>query len=170
MATFNLGAGNNDFPGPGQDNTGNDTIRGDGGNDTLRGDGGNDRIFGGAGNDRLFGGEGYDDLYGGAGHDRLTGGPGQDYYIYNSAGEIRGDMITEFEDGEKIDLSNVAGVNTFAGLKNDAGQGEVVQIEANNGGFLTFEVDPVGHGNENEVRFEVDPDFPGNFYGGDFIV
>jgi hypothetical protein len=46
----------------------------------------------------------------------------------------------------------------------------VVQIEANNGGFLTFEVDPVGHGNENEVRFEVDPDFPGNFYGGDFIV
>ena len=140
MATFNLGAGNNDFPGPGQDNSGNDTIRGDGGNDTLRGDGGNDRIFGGAGNDRLFGGEGYDDLYGGAGHDRLTGGPGQDYYIYNSAGEIRGDKITEFEDGEKIDLSNVTGVNTFAGLKNDAGQGEVVQIEANNGGFLTFEV------------------------------
>lgn len=108
-------------------NGGNDTLIGNGGNDTLAGGAGNDSLLGGAGNDRLTGeagndvltggsgadvlrgGEGNDVLTGGTGSDTLTGGPGADRFVFASAAEAAGDVITDFRrgQGDRIDLSGI---------------------------------------------------------------
>ena len=100
--------------------TGHDTIDGGNNNDRLNGDSGDDVIFGGRGNDvasggddddylsggqgndRLSGGNGRDALEGGAGRDQLTGGANEDVFIF--AGKTGRDTITDFEDGDRIDL------------------------------------------------------------------
>lgn len=110
MPTFTLTEGNDTFPGPGDDNSGDDNINALGGNDSvgagdgndavvsgagddialgelgddlLNGDAGNDTLFGGDGDDAVFGGADDDTAYGGAGADDLQGGIGND--------ELRGD-------------------------------------------------------------------------------
>ncbi|NKD86617.1 calcium-binding protein [Haematospirillum jordaniae] len=87
---------------------GDDTLSGGAGDDTLTGDKGHDVLTGGAGHDELTGGDGEDSLTGGADGDRLTGGAGADRFVYTTAAETRGDVITDFTVGEdRIDLSAV---------------------------------------------------------------
>jgi Ca2+-binding RTX toxin-like protein len=132
---INLGAGNDKFPGPGQNNagdddvqggTGNDTLRGDGGFDTLRGDGGKDKIYGGADNDNLFGGADNDYLNSGTGNfDDVTPGGGADRIDFNKFTDISnvqpdvatarasddGDFIFDFSGNDTIDFSDINGLH-----------------------------------------------------------
>ncbi|MEM7508456.1 MAG: calcium-binding protein [Pseudomonadota bacterium] len=102
------GAGNDIVEG----GSGADTLFGGAGNDTLEGEGGSDLLFGGAGGDVLLGGSGADRLNGGGGGDLLTGGAGADVFVY-SAGR---DTISDFEAGDRIDLSDLLAVSGFDNL------------------------------------------------------
>jgi Ca2+-binding RTX toxin-like protein len=100
--------------------------------DRLRGDGSANNLDGGAGNDTLEGAEG---------PDRLTGGGGTDTFVFRSVGDTAvgktsRDVITDFVDGDLIDLSAidaVAGTRTndafvlTEGFTGAAGQLVVVQ-------------------------------------------
>jgi len=107
------GAGNDKLFG----NGGADKLYGDAGNDTLNGGGGNDELYGGAGKDVLIGGAGNDRLDGGAGADTLTGGKGADTFVFATAKEANGDVITDFssKQGDIIDLSGIDADTTMAG-------------------------------------------------------
>ena len=78
MADFILTTDDDIFPGPLDDNSGDDLINGLAGNDFIKGGKGNDTLSGGDGNDNLKGGGGADDLSGGDGNDKLNGGGGSD--------------------------------------------------------------------------------------------
>ena len=104
---------------------GNDAIFGDavflsgnGGADILTGGAGNNSLFGGLGNDILRGMGGNDHLNGSMGDDRLEGGAGNDIFVFgNSFGR---DVITDFNEfsaAEKIDLSVVSAITSFADLQ-----------------------------------------------------
>lgn len=118
-----MGGANNDGirGGQGSDSikgdAGNDKLLGDSGNDTLSGGSGNDTLSGGSGNDRLFGGRNNDVINGNGGNDRLSGQAGADQFVF-SAGR---DVVTDFdpsEDGETINLRNVATIRDFDDLMN----------------------------------------------------
>lgn len=106
---------------------GNDLIKAAGGNDTVRAAGGDDQIKGGDGNDVLRGGTGDDVIYGrqdddrlvgGRGDDTLIGGGGDDTFVFRAAGDLGDaagatDTITDFHQGDRIDLRHVeAGAET----------------------------------------------------------
>ncbi|MCH2247171.1 MAG: hypothetical protein MK111_21510 [Crocosphaera sp.] len=98
---------------------GNDTISGNDGNDQLHGGKGADILHGGDGEDTLYGhfdddtltgGDGNDNLIGGEGADILTGGDDADIFLYNSFNDSTStnpDRITDFETGDRIDLSKL---------------------------------------------------------------
>lgn len=122
---------------------GADTIKGGSGADHLFGGGGNDNLYGGSGDDTLvgdndaipfslngvdtlYGGGGNDVLYGGGKADILTGGTGSDTFLFkvgfgaqNESKVGEADTITDFQVGDRIDVSqidanaNVAGNNAF---------------------------------------------------------
>ncbi|WP_299737525.1 hypothetical protein [uncultured Roseobacter sp.] len=106
---------------------GDDTMSGENGDDTLDGGAGDDRVIGNRGNDILRGGAGDDRLQGfaqrdtldgGTGNDRLSGGTGSDTFIFRD-GDGR-DEITDFnpfDTNEKIDLSDVTAITSFADLQ-----------------------------------------------------
>jgi Ca2+-binding RTX toxin-like protein len=119
------GSGNDTIDG----GAGRDTIYGGSGWDTLFGGAGRDTLWGGSGNDTLNGdndavefslhgvdtmngGSGHDTLYGGGQADIMTGGSGNDTYIYkvgvgtqNESRVGAADHITDFQTGDKIDVS-----------------------------------------------------------------
>ena len=98
--------GGNSYSVPGAAPTdGNDTLDGGSGNDYLYGGSGNDLLSGGSGNDYLDGGAGDDVLIGGAGNDTLNGGAGNDTFRYLSVADMVGDSITNFQGGDRLDLS-----------------------------------------------------------------
>ncbi|WP_292933770.1 hypothetical protein [Novosphingobium sp. PASSN1] len=93
--------------------TGNDQLLGGDGADRLSGESGNDTLLGGLGHDRLAGGNGNDDLSGGRDADELTGGGGADVFRYAALAESTAsarDLITDFEPGDRIDLSAIDAV------------------------------------------------------------
>ncbi len=92
--------------------SGNDILHGDADNDTLYGGDGDDTLYGGGGADRLFGGRGDDTLKGGRGNDTLYGGLGADTFVF-AAGDGP-DTITDFGEGDTIEIAGVAG--GFEGL------------------------------------------------------
>ena len=103
---------------------GNDVMAGDAGHDNMYGNGGNDNMNGGEGNDFMEGHDGNDVMRGSSGNDRINGGLGDDnlggdsgadrFIFGNGWGD---DIIADFENGlDIIDMSNVAGVNSFADL------------------------------------------------------
>jgi Ca2+-binding RTX toxin-like protein len=108
-----------------------------GGDDTITGNGANNVLNGLSGNDTLDGAGGADTLIGGLGVDTLTGGAGVDTYAFNSMQDSlnspgKFDTITNFESGEKIDLSAIdanpgaAGDQAFTLVANFTGNaGEV---------------------------------------------
>ena len=79
-----------------------DIIAGTHNNDTIKGKEGGDTIYGLFGNDTIVGGEGADNI---------TGGSGSDIYTYTSKEESPvggGDIIKDYEQDEKLDLSAIA--------------------------------------------------------------
>ena len=101
------------------------------GNDTINGNDAANRLVGNAGTDVLSGGGGDDFILGGAGKDSLNGGAGNDLFRYTArtdsgVGASR-DVIGDFAEGDKIDLSAV-GATTFIG--GDAFSGTAGQVRA----------------------------------------
>ena len=111
---------------------GDDLLVGGGGDDAMNGGGDNDTLEGQGGNDMLEGRAGDDILDGGTGDDRLDGGGGADRFVFN--GNFGDDKIIDFDfsDAEKIDLSGVAGLNSFSDVQNSlsVGNGGVAIINA----------------------------------------
>jgi Ca2+-binding RTX toxin-like protein len=141
--------------------TGNDLIYADNGSDTLLGGDGNDAIYsgnakdlliGGAGNDLLFAGNGNDTLIGGTGRDGLYGGSGKDIFVFESLEDSTNsnrDIIMDFSNGDKIDLSGLG----FDGISRGSGNGANLGYSA---GWLTttiydaesdFSIQLLGHHN-----------------------
>ena len=99
---------------------GGDSIIGRGGDDRAFGGRGDDSVRGGEGNDRLLGGAGDDIVSGDAGRDMLTGGAGGDVFRFAFTADSRPgapDRITDFQAGDRIDLSRLDAV---AGGADDA--------------------------------------------------
>ncbi|MEM7506176.1 MAG: choice-of-anchor Q domain-containing protein [Pseudomonadota bacterium] len=95
----------------------------------LKGGLAEDRLTGRQGADLLEGGAGADRLIGNADADTLTGGEGDDVFVFFNRSDSRAinrDRITDFEAGDRIDLSRVdadieaAGNQTFAFVGQDA--------------------------------------------------
>jgi len=88
------------------------------GNETanrLMGKDGNDTLMGGDGKDKLFGGAGNDRLDGGLGNDMLTGGSGNDRFIF--ASNYGSNTITDFSDGDQIDLRKLSNISSYSDLR-----------------------------------------------------
>ncbi|MDJ0946478.1 MAG: Ig-like domain-containing protein [Kiloniellales bacterium] len=94
---------------------------------------GDDVLTGSAGDDNMLGGAGNDTLTGGAGNDRMVGGGGNDVYVFDS--DDGADTLEDFElydsttqTGDRIDLSGVAGVQSFADLviQDNAGDADIL--------------------------------------------
>lgn len=101
----------------------NDVLAGSAGADDLVGGAGNDSLDGGGGADTLSGGEGIDVLYGSFGRDTMTGGAGADTFDFDNtseSGRFAGgaDIITDFSDGDIIDVS---GIDAIAGTPESDG-------------------------------------------------
>ena len=84
------------------------SLVGTSGNDIINGDGGNDRITGGLGGDTL------------------TGGSGKVTFAFNAISDSTPssyDTITDFTHGhDKIDFTNIAGINASGGVPTFQGQ------------------------------------------------
>jgi len=94
-----------------------DLLIGNEGNNTLAGQGGNDTLLGGDGTDTLNGGTGNDRLDGGRGDDALTGDTGTDRFVFATRYGV--DTITDFEEGDIIDLKRLSGFSSFNDLRNN---------------------------------------------------
>lgn len=97
---------------------GGDALGGLAGADTLEGGLGNDSMLGGFGADRLIGGAGNDLLDGGALADWLVGGAGADTFAFarpSDSATNRRDVIVDFTDGDRIDLSAMDARRDHAG-------------------------------------------------------
>lgn len=81
-------------------------VAGTDGSDSLTGTDGADILLGGAGDDILLGGGGDDLLLGGDGSDTLTGGSGSDGFGF-AEGESGTDDVTDFGEGDTLDLTDV---------------------------------------------------------------
>lgn len=131
--TVNLAAGTVD----GDGSVGHDTITG--GVTNVAGSNFDDTIIGSASGDQLFGNNGNDLLDGGAGNDFLSGGLGADTFAYATGS--RADTIGDFAlaQTDKIDLTGVAGISTFAEIQALATQqGQNTVIDFGNGDTLTL--------------------------------
>ena len=80
----------------------------------LRGEQGDDVLLGGSAADQIFGGTGNDLIDGGAGNDLLNGGKGAD--VFRFTGAFGRDTIDDFGKGDRIDLSAIAGIDSFADI------------------------------------------------------
>jgi Ca2+-binding RTX toxin-like protein len=90
----------------------------------LSGGDGDDFLAGFGGSDQIDGGAGMDALYGGAGRDALTGGADADTFHFVSLTDsgttnVVRDVITDFEAGDRIDLSRID-ANLTNGATDDA--------------------------------------------------
>ncbi|SDJ01426.1 VCBS repeat-containing protein [Bradyrhizobium sp. Rc2d] len=131
--TVNLAGGTAD----GDGSVGHDTITG--GVTNAAGSNFNDTITGSVSGDQLFGNNGNDLINGGAGNDFLGGGLGADTFVYATGGgaDTIGDFLQAQTD--KIDLTGVAGVSSFAQVQALATQvGLNTVIDFGNGDSLTL--------------------------------
>lgn len=103
---------------------------------------GNGTITGTSANNRLFGGTGNDTIDGGKGADRMTGGAGSDIFRFHTGDSAgRGDVITDFHQGEDhLQFLNVS-PRTVSQTINDAGNLEIHYGTMNlaNSGTVTLE-------------------------------
>lgn len=118
------------------------------GNDKLFGNDAANRLDAGAGNDSLSGGGGDDVLIGGAGKDVLTGGAGKDLFLFTALTDsVNGadrDVITDFEEGDLIDLSGI-GATSFIGSNLFTGRaGEVRAVHLTDQTIVEFDKDGDG--------------------------
>ena len=83
-------------------------VNGTAGNYVLTGGTSGDTLNGFDGLDTLNGNDGNDLIVGGSGADSATGGAGNDTFLYRSALHASaGDVITDFADGDVIDISGI---------------------------------------------------------------
>ncbi|WP_439596284.1 right-handed parallel beta-helix repeat-containing protein [Falsiroseomonas sp.] len=118
-----------------------DILVGNGGANLLRSRVGDDWMSGGAGNDTLQGAAGEDTLIGGAGKDQLTGGEGADTFVFTSASESAAtaagrDVITDWSEGDVIDLSGFDANTTVSGTQSFVFRGVTTSNTAANAGEL----------------------------------
>ena len=111
-----------------------EVATGGSGNDKITGNDADNKLWGNGGNDAITGGLGNDLIVGGAGKDVMTGGAGKDTFGYMLASEsavgANRDVITDFAEGDQIDLTP-AGGRTFIGnqmFSGTAGQVRVVTL------------------------------------------
>lgn len=95
---------------------GRDDLTGTDARDLLLGEGGDDRLSGGANDDQLDGGAGRDRIEGGAGDDILTGGADEDRFVFRRA-DAGHDTVTDFERGDRIDLTDFRDIRRFEDLR-----------------------------------------------------
>lgn len=171
---------------------GNDTIDADGGADTVSGGNGNDIISGGWGRDTINGGAGNDTIDGGPGQDTMTGGAGRDVFIFKKEGQIKDDIITDFETG--VDQLNIQDLTSFTALDTNGDNtvdskflkqlGDGVQLDLSSFGgsriklvsvstltgenFLLAQGDSLAGGSSTNIETEVNsPATPGKSIDGD---
>src|SRR5205085_3137272 len=68
------------------------------------------KVYGGSGADTITGSAGADWIFGGGGADQLTGGSGNDIFYYDAVSQSTtgaSDRITDFANGDRIDLSGI---------------------------------------------------------------
>ena len=121
----------------GDSSVGIDTITG--GVNSVLGSNFNDTLTGGSGSDFLIGNGGNDTINGLAGNDSLTGGLGADTFIYANGGGA--DFIGDFNHGEgdRIDLTAVSGIFSFADVQSRASQqGPNTLIDLGGGNTITL--------------------------------
>lgn len=95
-------------------------IAGSNSGDTIIGGSGSEFIMSRGGNDTLSGGGGADMLQGGEGADTMSGGSGNDTFIFDTATGADGDVITDFQPGDRINLSFMDAIdNILGGTAND---------------------------------------------------
>jgi VCBS repeat-containing protein len=174
--TINGGSGNDFLYGQ----AGNDIIHGDDNNDEIWGGSGDDQIFGDANNDQtLWGGSGTDTIQGGAGNDvlaggfgadSLNGGTGNDRFVYLDVRD-RGDTISGWETGDRIDLSAID-ANPVAGDQGFAFGGTTATANgvwyAQIAGNTVVYVDTDGDTNTAELWLTLNGTI--NLTGGDFLL
>jgi len=96
-----------------------DATGGDGA-DVLTGGAVGDHLVGGVGEDSLSGGDGSDTLTGGLDTDTLTGGAGNDRFVFDlgsprtDSSPTTIDTITDFVNGDLIDLPGISNINGMA--------------------------------------------------------
>ena len=124
-----------------------DTLFGGQGDDTLNGQGGHDMIKGGADNDELMGGSGNDTLNGGMGNDTLDGGAvadgGDDVYVFDMYEKDAANVIMNWSDNDRIDLSDMdlVGISIRAGADapNTAPDADVQIVTGTNTSTITID-------------------------------
>ncbi|MCB1498622.1 MAG: calcium-binding protein [Bauldia sp.] len=138
--------------------SGKDQLFGGDGEDVLKGGAGRDKLFGMAGDDKLFGADGKDLLIGGAGNDTLFGGNGKDELTGGDDADVFGflkgekgiDFITDFnfDDGDRIDLTDFKTDFSKLGFKDDGGDVVVTVGSGKNAvkfkllGYNVSDIDP----------------------------
>jgi serralysin len=125
-----------------------ENATGGAGNDKLNGNEAANRLVGNAGNDSIAGGGGDDFILGGAGTDTMSGGAGNDLFRYtartDSAVGAGRDVITDFAEGDKIDLSAV-GATTFIGSDTFGGRaGQVRSVTLADQTIVEYDADGDG--------------------------
>jgi Ca2+-binding RTX toxin-like protein len=192
MATFNGGAGADEYVGTSSADTingnggddvlqgmggndvisggiGHDVLTGDAGNDTLNGDSGDDILEGMIGDDIISGGDGQDILIGDAGNDTLNGGAGDDF-LFDDAGNdtLNGGIgfdiaFYEFATaGVVVNLSLTGAQNTVG-----AGSDTLTGIEGLSGS--TFDDTLTGDANANLLEGDAGADILSGGDGDDTI-
>ncbi|NDW44281.1 S8 family serine peptidase [Ruegeria sp. PrR005] len=116
----------------------------------------NDYLIGNSEDNTFDGGDGDDHLTGGVGNDTLTGGAGDDIFIFADGSED--DVIMdfdEFNDNEKIDLSAMSGITSFADLTGGLMQqvGADVSISDRAGSVITVKNALIGDMDANDFIF-----------------
>ncbi len=103
---------------------------------------GKDFLKGDSGDDVLVGGNGADTLVGSTGADTLTGGNGPDTFEYRKVTD-GGDLITDFENNDKIDLSQLLAQVGYTG-SDPFTDGYLGLSEKNGNTLVTFDADGSG--------------------------
>ncbi|MEM7507151.1 MAG: DUF4347 domain-containing protein [Pseudomonadota bacterium] len=157
-----------------------DVLFGDAGDNVVEGGLGSDRVQGRAGDDILDGGVGFDKLYGNAGQDIMTGGGGNDRFIYfqvsdSRVGAANRDVITDFADGDRIEIQRLdadltqAGNQTFqfigTGQFTGAGQVRFFQSQAQDRTIVQVSNDA-----DSAAEFQIELTGIVDLDAGDFVL
>jgi Ca2+-binding RTX toxin-like protein len=127
-------------------------------------------LIGTSGNNILSGLGGADTIRGGLGKDTMTGGTGNDTFDFNAILESRArpnhDIITDFTNGDIIDLGDIAGLTAVAG------QGGVVANSVSwalDGADTIISVETTGDGIA-DMEIQLNGNQLGILDAGDFII
>jgi large repetitive protein len=126
---------------------GDSTLIGSSEDDALFGFAGDDVLIGRAGDDDIDGGTGDDEIWGNAGGDSLEGESGFDTFKFASFADLDGDVIVDFEGGDRVDLSAIAGLSFIgpAAFTGVAGQARYAWVPGN----TVLQIDSDGDGVSN---------------------